>query len=262
MRERREKDMMKTRWILPGLLLVLGSGQPVSAQLPPLADSPAALAATLRSLLLEQMPPILYEDHRHWGEQKLVTRGIEWKGHNPIPQKQKSHKNNGIWRRVHFTAVNPQQSLLLDIRDMRQDGPNRKTFTTFVALDTRVEVEQQNWRNGVRMLSTCFKARMRVQATLACEVTSRLEKGAGFIPDLVFRMRVLAANVGYDNFVTEHVARVGGDLAEWIGDAGHGLMTRLRPSIERHLMEKADAAIVRAADTKEVRISLANWFSK
>ncbi len=254
---------MRTRWIQAGVLLVLAIGRPASAQLPLAVNGDsAALAAQLRAMLLEHMPPILYEDHRNWDQQKLVTRGIEWKGHNPIPQKQKSHKNHGVWRRVQFTAINPQHSLLLAIRDMRQDGPERKTFTTAVALETRVEVEQQNWRNGVRLYSGSFKARLRVQATLLCEVTTRLEKGAGFVPDVVFRMRVLAASVGYDNFVTEHVAGVGGELAEWLGDAGHGLMHHLKPSIERHLLEKANAAIVRAADTKEVRISLAKWFAK
>jgi hypothetical protein len=62
--------------------------------------------------------------------------------------------------------------------------------------------------------------------------------------------------------VTEHVAGVGGELAEWIGDAGHNLMKHIKPSIEHHLLEKANAAIVKAADTKEVRISLTKWFAK
>ena len=49
--------------------------------------------------------------------------------------------------------------------------------------------------------------------------------------------------------------------AEWIGDAGLGLMNRLRPSLEHRMLEKAGAAIVRAADTKEVRISFGRWFA-
>src|SRR5437879_4713491 len=114
---------MRARWILPGLLLLLGAVSPASAQGPQIVNGDAAsLAAELRALLLANMPPVLYEDHKHWDEQKLVTRGIEWKGHNPIPQKQKKHKNHGVWRRVQFTAINPQNSLVLDVRDICQAG--------------------------------------------------------------------------------------------------------------------------------------------
>src|SRR5437016_1903327 len=87
------------------------------------SDSPEALAANLRALLLDNIPPVLYEDHRQWGKQKLVTRGLEWKGSGPIPHKQKSYKNHGVWRRTRFTAVKPRNNLRLEVRDVRQDGP-------------------------------------------------------------------------------------------------------------------------------------------
>jgi hypothetical protein len=103
---------------------------------------------------------------------------------------------------------------------------------------------------------------MRIRAALQCEMTTRLEKGSGLLPEVVFRLRVLSASVGYDNLVTEHVLGVGGEMAEWLGDAGHGLMRQLKPSLELHLLEKADAAILRAADTKEVRVSLGKLVPK
>ena len=93
-------------------------------------------------------------------------------------------------------------------------------------------------------------------------MTTKLEPTGGLIPDLVFRLRVLKSDVRYDRFVTEHVAGVGGDMAEWLGDKGHRLLKKIKPSLEKNLLEKANASIVRAADTKEVRLSLAILFNK
>jgi hypothetical protein len=75
-------------------------------------------------------------------------------------------------------------------------------------------------------------------------------------------MRVLSSNIFYDHLVTEHVPGIGGEMAEWIGDAGHNLLKHLKPSLERNLLEKANTAIVRAADTKEVRLSFGSWLPK
>ncbi len=251
---------MRGRLLLLGLLLI---ARPAVAQLPLDGDgSPAALAASVRSFLVENCPPVLLEDDKHWGQQKEVARGIEWKGKGPIPKVQKSYKKHGVWRRVKVTPINPRDSLVVDVRDMKRVAPDRMQFTTFVALETRVEVEQENWRAGVRFYHGKFRARLRVYVTLNCEVTTKLVRGDTFIPDVVIRLQVLAAQLGYDNFRSEHVGNIGGDLGEWIGDTGHNLLKQLRPSLERNLLEKANAAVVKAADTKEIRVGLGKLFPK
>jgi hypothetical protein len=253
---------MKTRLGLVGLLVALGVMGPARcAEPPPDLSTPEGLARTLRGYIVQSLPPVLYEDSHNWGQQKLVTRGIEWKGAgNPLPKAQKSHKNHGVWRRTHVTPVTPAATLDLQIHDMKRVDPTRLSFTAVLAMDLRFEAERQRWRAGVRTWSGSYRARTRVYLTLACELTSRLESSGGVLPDLVFRFRVLRSDVRYDHFVTEHVVGVGGELAEWIGDAGHNLLKAVRPSLERNLLEKANAAIVRAADTKEVRVSLGKWF--
>jgi hypothetical protein len=97
---------------------------------------------------------------------------------------------------------------------------------------------------------------MRVKLTLCCEATAKLEPGGSVLPDAVFRLRVLAADLRYDNFVTEHAAGVGGEAAKLLGEAVKDGIEQLHPSLERHLLEKADAALVKAGDTKEVRVSV------
>src|SRR5262245_54479295 len=235
---------MRTRGGLAGavaLALLAASPGDARAQAPPplplldgKSSSADALAAGLRRLLAEHIPPVLIEDDRAWGRQKLVTRGLEWKDKgNPLPRAQKSHKNHGVWRKVKVTTVNPRETLAFDLRDARQAGPDRMTFTAHVAFDARVEYDQQNWRAGVRLYSGTLRARLRVQLTLYCEVSSRIEKSATFVPDVVFRARVLRADLRYDHFVVEHVAGVGGELAKLIGSAAQDGLHRWRPSLER-----------------------------
>ncbi|MBI1916600.1 MAG: hypothetical protein HYS12_17975 [Planctomycetes bacterium] len=237
-------------------------------EVPPLpflngASSTDALAGNLRGYLIEHIPAVLLEDNRHWGQQKLVTRGLEWKGKGKVlPQAQKSYKNHGVWRRIKVTASNLRDTLVFDLRDVQRAGPDRLTFTAFVAFDAHAEYDQQNWRSGVRTYAGSVRARLRVKAALYCEMTTRLDRTDKLIPDVIFRGHVLRADLRFDNIVVEHVNGVGGDLAKLIGNAAQDVLHKWRPSLERKLLEKGNAAIVKAGDTKEVRISLTKLFEK
>jgi hypothetical protein len=97
---------------------------------------------------------------------------------------------------------------------------------------------------------------VRLRLTLDCEAQTHIEKGASWLPDAVFRLRVLKSDFRYDNLVVEHTAGVSGEAAKVLGDAVISGMHRWKPSLERNLVAKANAAIVKAGDTKEVRVSL------
>jgi hypothetical protein len=86
-------------------------------------------------------------------------------------------------------------------------------------------------------------------------VASRLEPNVTFVPDVIFRLRVRKADLQYDHFVTEHVAGLGGEPARLLGEA---IRKSLRPALEQRFLNQADAAIVKAGDTKQVRLSLAS----
>jgi hypothetical protein len=222
------------------------------------ADSTAALAGNLRAALIQDLPTPLYEDDRHWGGQKWCAHGVTWRGkglhvHADVT---KTLRNDGRWWKARVTADDPADTLVLDLRDVRPAGPGRTTFTAFLAFDAHVLYDQENWDDGVRLYAGSVRARMRVKLTLHCEATAKLEPGGSVLPDAVFRLRVLAADLRYDNFVTEHAAGVGGEAAKLLGEAIKDGVEQLHPSLERHLLEKADAALVKAGDTKEVRVSV------
>jgi hypothetical protein len=227
-------------------------------------NSPAELGTSLRGILLSFLPTPLYEDHKHWGGQKEVTRGLKWKGEgfDFHAEPQRSLKNDGLWWRVKVTAPDVEHSLVFDVRDVQKPEPGKMTFTAFISFGTDIEYERQRWDAGTRLFSTSIRGRARVNLSLRCECISRLEDKGKLLPESVFRLRVTSSDFHYDDVVFEHVAGVGGEAAKLIGEAARANLRIWRPSLEHRLIDKANAAIVKAGDTKEVRIGIGKLFER
>jgi hypothetical protein len=73
---------------------------------------------------------------------------------------------------------------------------------------------------------------------------------------------VLQSEAGYDNFAVEHVPGMGGEMAKVLGDAFHAGMKQWHPSREGNLIARANEAIVKAGDTREIRVGLAALLGK
>jgi hypothetical protein len=256
-------------WSLALLLLGLSGSVALSAgpgKIAPPQDplallsngSPDALAGNLRGYLVQALPQPLFEDHKHWNQKKWVTRGIKWrgKGLRIHPERQRQLKNHGQWWKVRVEADRPADTLLVDIREVQTPEPGRILFTAFLSLDTRIYYDRQHWRHNVRLYAGSIRARMRVSARLRCETIARLDTTTKWNPEVILGLRVVQANVGYDNLVVEHLPGIGGDLAKFLGAAVHASIIQWRPSLERKLLEKLNAAIVKAGHTREVRITL------
>jgi hypothetical protein len=209
-------------------------------------DSAAALTGNLRAFLVKSLPEPLFEDRRHWDRQRPGPRG--------------KLQNDGRWWKLQATAINPADTLVLDLRDLEKPRRGQTLFTAHLALDVRVVLDRQTWRMGVRLYSGSTRARLRAKLRLRCEAVTRVEPNGTPIPDAVFRLRVLESDLRYDNLVVEHTAGVGGEGAKLLGDVLVGSVHRFRPGLERDLLAKANAAVVKAGDTKEVRISLLGLF--
>jgi hypothetical protein len=216
------------------------------------------VSTSLRAFLVEAMPTPLYAKSNNWGNTKRVANGVKWKGKGlkVRAEVQKADMNDGVWTRLTVTTPNLARNLALDMRNLKHTPNGPTTFDALLAFDAAAEYERQNWRGGTRLYSGSARVRFRVKLKMQCEVTSRLEKNAAGIPDLVFRMRVVSADLTYDNLVCEHVMGLGGEAARLIGEAVRSGVHKFHPSLERSLLDKANTAIVKAADTKEVRVSL------
>jgi hypothetical protein len=267
--------MRRTTGWVAAVVIGMGGGIACGVPAPPLKNigpgaalgildphSAPALAGNLRAFLLEALPEPLFEDTKQWGMQASVRR-LKWRGQGlgVHLEEEEVLVNEGHWWKVKVTANNPKDTLVVDLRDVKHPEPGRMTFTAFVAFDTHVDYDKQNWRGGVRLYSGSVRARMRVKINLGCEVTARLE-GQGFLPDAVIRLRVVASEVGYENFVVEHVPGMGGEAAKVLGNAARAGMQQWRPSLERRLITRANEAILKAGDTKEIRLGLSALLGK
>jgi hypothetical protein len=207
----------------------------------------AGLASNLRTFLLTAMPDPLFEDQRKWGKQKKGPLG--------------KMRNDGRWWKVRVTGRNLRDTLFLDLRDVRKVAPGKKTFTVYLMFDATILLERQTWKLGARLYSGSTRARVRLKLSIDCEVETRFEKSkTALLPEAVFRLRVTDSRFSYDNLVVEHTAGVSGEAAKVLGDAVIGGMKRWKPSLERNLIAKANAAILKAGDTKEVKVGLSSLF--
>ncbi len=163
----------------------LAPSQAITAQ----ESTASSLAASLRALLLPQIPNPLYEKRENWNHTIEVAGHIHWEGQglDAKPKIVKTPKNHGIWKHVAIRSPNVAQSLLLNVQNVQQLEPGRSTFDVILALPAEVEYEQQNWDRGVKLYSGSVRARLRISLTLTCELTTRLEPSKQLLPDMILR---------------------------------------------------------------------------
>ena len=216
-----------------------------------------ALAGNFRAALVKAMPSPMYEDAKTWGRTKDVTT-IQWrgKGLGIHPEKVVKQKKDGDWRKTRLTADNLADTLVFDLRNLQSPEPGRITFTLFLSFDANVRSDHQKWNEGAKLWDSTVKARMRIKLTLDCDLTARLDDKGELLPDAIIRLHATKADLKYDNLVVEHAAGIGGVAAKLMGEAAHRIVNEFKPNLERDLLAKADAAIVKAADTKEIHVKL------
>lgn len=216
------------------------------------------LARTLKPILIESIPPVLHEKVENWGTQKLVTVGVKFKGLKPQPRK--AMREDGEWKKLIVTSQNLPGTLDLKIHEIKTVGDDKLTFKIFLTFQMGVLYDQQNWEHGIRLWSGSVRARAQVKLDLDCESTIRPDFSKGVVPDVILQVRATNAKVGYDKLVVEHIAGIGGTGAKVIGDTAHDMLTLVRPSLERDLLAKVNASVVKAAGTREFRLSFSKLF--
>jgi hypothetical protein len=229
----------------------------------PQATAPPAkeLAAALRDLLRHSLPPTLYESTSNWGHTREVPHAVRWTGQGLRfhPEIVKTARNDGSWRKIRVTTQELDRTLVFRISDLKYPSKDQITFQAFLSFQAGIEFEQQLWESGVRLYSGSTRARLRVNLPMRWEATMRLDQSKSILlPELVVRFRVLQADLSYDQLVVEHIAGIGGTGAKLLGDALHSAVKQARPSLERDLLAKANAAILHAGDTREIRLGLSS----
>ncbi len=217
-----------------------------------------ALAAVLRDLLAKNLPDPLCKSNQNWGHQKAVTVVIRHReGLRFWSEPVQEMRNDGVWRRVAVHIPDPSK-VTLAVTELTHPE-ECKVLATVGVIAERVEVkfEQQVWRNGLRLYAGETRGHCKGSLIIKAEVISKAEfKKGSLFPDVSLRIRATEAQLGYDDLVIDHTAGLDGEAAKAIGDLAIRTIKAIKPDLEHELLEKADAAIVKAAGTKEVKGSL------
>lgn len=224
------------------------------------SETPTAeeLSLIIKGLLKSALPSPLVQQEFNWGHQRKFANGITWEKDGILrkPRVQEKMKNDGTWRKIKVEAVDPERTLSLRVFNVQKPEKGKITFLVIISMPTRITFNQQLWAAGTRVYSGETRARCKPMLLLSCESTTRTVKNGSFFPDVVFRMRVTHAKLSYENLVIEHTAGIGGDGAKLLGETILEFVKDVRPSLEKNMLEKANKAIVKAGDTKEVKLSL------
>lgn len=217
-----------------------------------------ALATILRDLLHKHFPDPLSKTSQNWGHQKAVTvvkrhrEGLRF-----WSEAVQEMQNDGVWRRI-AVRVPDSSKVVLAVLELTHPEENKILATIGLQVE-RVEVhfEQQVWRTGLRLYGGETRGHCKGSLLVKVEVTTKteLKKGA-FLPDVLLKIRATEAQLGYSDLVIDHTAGLDGDAAKALGDLAVKTIKTLKPDLERDLLEKGNAAIVKAAGMREVKASL------
>jgi hypothetical protein len=230
-------------------------------------DDPAArgaLAKVLRELLIKNLPDPLSKSSPGWGKQKAVTVVKRHRdGLRFWSEAVQELRNDGVWRRYQSRIPEPEKIVLAVTEITRlEDG---KVLVTVGVIAERVDVkfEQQVWRNGTRLYGGETRAHCKGSLLLKAEVTTKTEfKPGSFLPEVKLQVRATEAHLGYENVVVDHTAGWDGDAAKALGDLAIRVVKEVKPDLEGELLQKANAAIVKAAGTREFRLALDSVLKK
>lgn len=86
---------------------------------------------------------------------------------------------------------------------------------------------------------------------------TKTEKVPGsFFPNVTLTIKVTDAKLFYDKLVIDHTAGLDGEDAKSAGDFVLDLVKSVKPDLEKQLLEKANAAIMKSVGSKEIKVEL------
>jgi hypothetical protein len=257
---------------IPATVLQVGGVPPPATTAPGAASEslktdPAeaeALAHVLRDLIAKLLPDPLSKSDHNWGHQKAVTvTRYQREGLRFYSESFQEMKNDGTWRRTEI-RIPEKDRISLAVTELTHPEPGKMSVTVG-AVAERVELhfEQQIWKSGLRLYSGETRAHCRGALVLKAEVNTKSEVKAGsFLPEFKLKLHVTSAELFYEKLIVDHTAGLGGEAAKAVGDLTIQIVKAVKPHLERDLLEKADAAIVKAANSQELTLTLDKLMAK
>lgn len=250
--------------IPPDILQIGGTSVPPASPAipkPSLKTDPAeaeALATVLRELLKKNLPDPVSKSNHNWGHQKAVMVTVHHRdGLKVWTEQVQEMRNDGTWRRTDI-RIPDKDKIALAVTELTHPEEGKILVTVgLVAERVELHFEQQIWKSGLRIYAGETRGHCKGALTLKAEITTKTEfKQGSFFPEITLKLQVTSANLFYEKLVVDHTAGLNGEAARAVGDMTIQIIKAIKPHLEKDLLEKADAAIVKAARTKELTVTL------
>ncbi|MGL6074333.1 MAG: hypothetical protein ACRC8S_09245 [Fimbriiglobus sp.] len=222
-------------------------------------DTQETLTPFLRQLLLQSMPQPLGQHPGNWGQMRDVMVGMRINRFKP--EVVRDLRNDGLWQRVRVEAIDPQSTFSFHLDSIKPVDAHTSRFEATMGLPVRAIHEQQLWKSGKRLYGGEVRGRTTVTIRVVGEMTTRFERGPNqLLPTAVVRVHVTQADVDYSPIVCEKILGLEGQPAKLVGEMALKALRTAKPGFEGDMKAKANTAILKAADTKEVRVELLKLF--
>lgn len=225
----------------------------------PTAEEAVALAKTIRGLMLTKLPDPLVKANDGWGKQKELVQGAIML-RNPKkfgPEAPRQLVNDGLWRRITVTARKPADTLAVGIPELVRPTADTANLTLDVEMEIDFRVEHQFWKRDLQIYSGETRGHCKAAVQLKAEIVTKTEKVPGsFFPNVTLTIKVTDAKLFYDKLVIDHTAGLDGEDAKSAGDFVLDLVKSVKPDLEKQLLEKANAAIMKSVGSKEIKVEL------
>ena len=224
----------------------------------PKPEEAAAIAKLMREQALKQMPTPLVKANDGWGKQKEFAVGKRMlRNPNRFPDAPTELINDGLWRRFTVLARDPEKTLAIGFAELVRPAPDTLNVTLNVAMDIDFKMEHQLWLRGRQLYSGETRGHCKGAVQLKSLVVHKTEfKPGTLLPEVKLKVTTTDAKIFYDGLTIDHTAGLDGEDAKKVGDLVIDLVRKVKPDLERELLEKGNAAIVKAAGTKEIKLEL------
>lgn len=225
----------------------------------PKLEEVAAISKLMREAAIQHIPTPLVKANDGWGKQKEFAVGrVMLRNPNRVsPELPRQMFNDGLWRRFTVSARDPEKTLAIGITELVKPEQDTMLVTINVALDINFRMEQQLWKRGLQLYSGETRGHCKTALQLKATVVHKtVPKPGSFFPDVMLKITTTDAKLFYDKVVIDHTAGLDGEDAKAVGDLVIDLIKSIKPDLEKELLEKGNAAIVKAAGTREIKLEL------
>jgi len=236
---------------------------PPAATAPLLLEVPTAssdgrdatpLDHVITQLILESVPHT-YTDDKDWGGQSQRFDGLEWRREGWKLETKRRWKmvNDGTWRRVTVSLVKPDETLTVQLREMRLLDDGRVGFEVAGRADMTWQARQSQWVKGTQLYSLSGEGTATVELVVSGVVVVARDDSAAR-PTLTFTPTVESADLELIEFRVDRVSKLGGEFAQQVTRLARGALEDKIADRESRLVTKLNGALARHAD--ELRIEL------